>query len=561
MHSLKVPAAPVEIPLDKYQSLVASVIMACPNFERLVGFHQEYDHSFNRLFYALSTREQLNEMTWVVKAAPSQQQQQQQQQRRPSQSNAKSSLGSMGMLNPGNAQHHHESPEDLDPDQSAQFLEMHVNWSQLTSLTIHCLPGATLAPVSLLGTMMAHLPALQDLHLSRLPPTAFSDTNLLSLPPLRALSLSDLCGISDAGLAAFARRPSSLPIRSLTLRHVNVGSLPVLGRLLSHLTSLESFALAQAAPPVLPDGEVIWLFPYLASAGLRRLHWDVTGPTARASPADAILARSIAAGGFPALRALRAPNDPEGLFQGLCKPEECIEEASGDDNRHRGTGGGGGLIARAGSSKSTASGSGSGESPTPTTSKAPTWSSPLGFMFSSSSSGAEARNQPLREETSPHEQQQQQQQQQPPWPPRSTNLAQARLAAQARLEAARATPRFLVHVVEVDADGAAGAPDSFGLAGFVGEVASRIRYLLRPDAGATDESGGLLEVEDMLSRSGGGGGGGEDSGDRDTKDRDRDREDRCCSGRWNARDIGDKKDRERWWHTERARWGGDVRLS
>lgn len=504
--------------------------MACPNLERLAGFHQQYDHSYNRFFHALSTREQLRDMTWVIGESHS--------QRRPSVTKSSSNSSKKPIADsPTDEQ---ALPDDLDNDQSAIFLDMHDNWTQLTSLTIHCLPGGTLTPVSLLGTMMAHLPSLQDLHLSRLPPTSFNDSNLLSLPALRTLSLSDMCGISEAGLAAFARRPSSQSIRHLTLRHINVGSLPVLGRLFSHLDALETFALVQAETPVLPDGEMIWLFPYLASRSLRKLHWDVTTPATRASASDAILARSIAADGFPSLRSLRTPNDPDGLFQALCKPTERIEAAS---DRYKG------LVSRAvnpvGSSSSTKTPS---EPPTPVT--------PQGSSAGGGGQQAVA--------------------------PRASNLALARLAAQARLEEAWATPRFRVDVTDEDGS----AVQSFGLGGFIGEVGSRIRYSVEPDAGASDETGGLVEVADLLAHggedlSGVGGSGGSSSGGGGSpveeqqqqqrgrgwssiSGRDRGNSDveriEGCSGRWNASDIGDKRDRERWWHTERGRWR-DVRLS
>ena len=490
--------------------------MACPNLERLAGFHQQYDHSFNRFFHALSTREHLRDMTWVIGESH-------QQNRRPE---AKSNSRSAGKLISGN--NTDAVPDDLDPDQSAMFLDMHANWSQLTTLTIHCLPRGTLTPVSLLGTMMAHLPALEDLHLSHLPPTSFNDSNLLSLPPLRTLSLSDMCGISEAGLAAFARRPSSQSIKSLTLRHIDVRSLPVIGRLFSHLTSLESFALVQAETPVLPDGEMIWLFPYLASRSLRRLHWDITTPATRASASDAILARSIGADGFPSLRSLRTPNDPDGLFQSLCKPTDRIEVAT---DRYKG------LISRAANPNGNAA-KPSSEPPTPIT--------PQGSLSSAGGGGGGAGQ-----------------------GPRGTNLALARLAAQARLEAAWSNPRFRVDVVDEDGT----SVQSFGLGGFIGDVGSRIRYRVTADEGARDEGGGLVELADLLADGGESLGGAADEQQQQqrkrssskSKGRDRvnsDEEERRegCSGRWNASDIGDKRDRERWWHTERGRWR-DVRLS
>ncbi|RYP16706.1 hypothetical protein DL765_004942 [Monosporascus sp. GIB2] len=490
VRSLKPPAVPADTPLDKYQNLVASVIMACPNFERLVGFHQNYDHSFNRLFYALSTREHLKEMAWVVEASSP--------QGRP---RAKSNSGA--------------PPGDLQPDQSARFVELHANWSQLTTLAIHCLPGATLTPVSLLGNTMAHLPALKHLYLSHFPPTAFNDSNLLSLPPLQTLSLSHMRGVTSAGLAAFTRRPSSQGIKTLTLRHTNLDSLPVLGRIFFHLTSLETFSLVQEKTLLLPEDEVIWLFPYLASRTLRKLHWDITSHPTCANIADSILAKSIEAGGFPSLRILRAPNDPEGLFQALCKPEARIEMAG---DRYRG------LVGRAANSKPDAA-----TATTPTTPKTPT-RSPLGFMFPDTH-GAAASSPSQQEAAAALA----------PPAPRCSNLVQSRIAAQGRLEAAWARPRFVINVVD---EGGA-VVKKFELGGFLGDAASRIRYRLTPDEGATDEGGGLVGFADLLGdrgedlRDGGGGG---------------------CEGRWNARDIGDKRDRERWWHVERGFWR-DVRLS
>ncbi|RYP03789.1 hypothetical protein DL764_004901 [Monosporascus ibericus] len=492
VRSLKAPAVPADTPLDKYQNLVASVIMACPNFERLVGFHQNYDHSFNRLFYALSTREHLKEMTWVVEASSPQ-----------GQPRAKPDPGA--------------SPGDLRPDQGARFVELHVNWSRLTTLAIHCLPGATITPVSLLGNTMAHLPALEHLYLSCFPPTAFNDSNLLSLPPLRTLSLSHMRGVTSAGLAAFTRRPSSQSIKGLTLRHTNLDSLPVLGRIFFHLTSLETFSLVQEKTLLLPEDEVIWLFPYLASRTLRKLHWDVTSHPTCANVADSILARSIEANGFPSLRVLRAPNDPEGLFQALCKPEARIERAG---DRYRG------LIVRAANSKPDPA-----AATTPTTPKTPT-RSPLSFMFPDTY-GAAASSPSQRETAAALA----------PPAPRCSNLVQSRIAAQGRLEAAWARPRFVVNVVD---EGGA-VVKKFELGGFLGDTASRIRYRLTPDEGATDEGGGLVGFADLL-------------GDRGEDLRDGEGAAGGCEGRWNARDIGDKRDRERWWHVERGFWR-DVRLS
>ncbi|CAJ2512933.1 Uu.00g010520.m01.CDS01 [Anthostomella pinea] len=490
VHSLKAPAIPQGLPMDLYSNLVASVLMACPNFERLVGFHLNYDFSFNRLFHALSTREQLREIHWTLEASPL--------QRKRRMSNA------APMLNSGNARYQ-EAPGDLQEQQSRDFFELHSNWSNLTTLSIHCLPGATLTPVSLLPDILSDTPSLQTLHLSHLPFTAFNDANLLSLPSLHTLTMSHLPGVSSAGLSSFARRPSSRTLRELTLHHIDVDSLPTIGQILSNLTSLETLAIVQTQMPQFPEDEMIWLFPYLASSTLNKLHWDITSHPSCTNMADSILAKSIAASGFPSLRTLRAPHDPDGVFQSLCKPLEKVEMAS---DKYRG------LIKECNTARP--------RSPpkTPTTPSTPKTLSKSPGMISTTSLAF-----PMEDQLFPSKV--------------SSNLSQSRRAAQARLEAARQTPRFTVNVVNEDGSLA----ETWGMAGYMGDAASAVDYCVRPDAGAVDENGGLVEIADVL------GDGGENL-------RDGGRE--GCTGRWNtwAGIVVDKRDKERWWHTERGRWRG-----
>jgi hypothetical protein len=460
--------------------------MACPNLERLVGFHQNYNFAFNRLFHALSTRENLKEMHWTLEAS--------QTQKKSRMSNA------APMLSSGNPDFQ-EAPGNLLPEQSDEFRDLHMNWMSLETLSIHCLPGATLTPVSLLPDILADVSSLKHLHLSHLPFTAFNDANLLSLPALETLTLSHLPGVSSMGLSSFARRPSSRSIRKLTLHHLDVDSLPVIAQILSHLASLETFALVQTQPPVLPEDEIIWLFPYLASATVKKLHWDVPSYASTANIGDSILAKSIAANGFPALRSLRTPSDPEGIFQSLCKPLEKIDNPS---DRYRG------LIAKAGTRP---------KSPpqTPTT---PTTPRTPGSMSSKSGFGL---NFPMDDQLFPSKV--------------SSNLAQSRLDAQRRLEAARNEPRFTFRLVDEDGK----VLEKKRMAGFIGEIGSPINYCLTPDPGAVDENGGLVDISDFL------GDGGENLKDGGREG---------CNGRWNTYSgvVIDKKDRERWWHTERGRW-------
>ena len=499
VHSLKVPAAPAGAPPDDYHNLVASVVMACPNLERLVGLYPNYNHTFSRLFHALSTRSRLKDMVWMVDT-PAVQQQHSLRPRSGSKSNLKlpQELGPiMPKLTPG----------ELLPQHGAAFIDHHVNWRHLTTLAIHCQPGATLAPGTLLSTTLAFLPSLQNLHLSRLPAAAFNDGNLAALPPLKRLSLAHMPGVSSAGLSALATTMTSQSLEKLSLRHVNIDLLPALARVLSNCVRLTALALVQNSPPVLPEDTFIWLMPYLASGSLRRLHWDITGQPSFSSAADSLLARSIAAGGFPALHSLRTPNDPDGIFQALCRPQDRADVSA---DRFRGLGpnsyGGpatGYGLGRPGTpgSPTKLPGPGAGGGPrTPTSPMFPRGDGP-GVV--------------LRE---------------------CSDLRESRLAAQARLEAARRLPRYFVNVIDEDGT----LCEKFGIAGFLGTVESRITYDLMPDVGATDESGGLVGVTDLL------GDGGEDFGALGRAG---------CSGRWNmTRGSADRKDRDRWWHTERGRW-------
>ncbi|KAI1874393.1 hypothetical protein JX265_004601 [Neoarthrinium moseri] len=471
VHSLKVPTQPQGMAIDQYTNLIASLIMACPNFERLIGPHQTYDHSFSRLFHALSTREKLQEMTWVVEASATQRQ----LRRRPTDDT---------------------EPEDLLPQQSTAFLDLNMHWPQLTTLSIHCLPGAALTPVSPVATAISTMPALQQLNLSGLSRTCFDDRDLLSLPPLGSLSLSHLPGITASGLATYVTRQSSQSLRSLTLQHMNLDSLQALGRIFLNLKSLETLNLVQAVTPVLAEGEMIWLYPYLASNSLKRLHWDITSHETCANIADSILAKSIAANGFPSLRLLRAPNDPEGIFQNLCRPVDKIEKPS---DKYRGRG----LVATIDAG--------------PTTPKTPTTPSKSPFKTPSTPFFA------ALDEPKP-----------------SSNLQLARRAAQSRLEDAREEPRWTVNVIEEDGE----VVESWGMAGFMGEIGSPIHYCLLPDPGASDENGGLVLFSDILNE------GREDLNDKEG-----------CTGRWNHYGYvtAERKDKEKWWHTERARWT-EVRL-
>ncbi|KAH7197315.1 uncharacterized protein B0J16DRAFT_327910 [Fusarium flagelliforme] len=481
--TLKVPAhevVPKGSTIAEYEDLVASLVMACPNLESLSGLSPLYDHSFSKIFHAMATRTNLKEMKWLVQASPHQKQQR-----------IQSNTQQLGLVMPG----------ELKPFQEATFLSFHDNWRHLETLTIHCLPGATLTPETLLTKTLERLPNLKHLHLCNLPPNSFDDCTLLTLPALESLTLSHISGVTTNGLSAFATQANSYPLRKLTLRHTSMDSLAALARILSKLRNLVNFSFIQAFPPTMPENDsfALWLMPYLTSNSIRKLHWDITSHASCVSAADDILARSIGAGGFPALRILRTPNDPEGVFQELCYPVDRVDLPS---DRYR-------------PEKS--------ENSTPLPSASASPMSPTRLFRSSNVSPIA----PPRETISPFGDMRHKP---------HTNLHTARLAAQTRLEEARSRPKFTVNVIDEDGT----FNDTFNMAGFMGTAGSPIKYHLHPDRGTTDDKGGLIDIRDLESDAGESLAGGKAG----------------CTGRWNAREgiVADKKEKEKWWHTERGRW-------
>ncbi|KAG6079791.1 hypothetical protein E4U16_000809 [Claviceps sp. LM84 group G4] len=475
--------------LEQYEDQVASLVVACPNLERLSGPVFTYDYSFKRLFQALETRGNLKDMDWVLDAAagslPSIQQQQH-----------AAAFMTKDNQHDGLVSHQNQ----LQPHEEDAFLKHHKTWAKLANLSIQCLPGAPLTQ-TLLSRTLSLLPSLQHLHLYDLPRSAFTDANLAALPPLKSLTLSNIRGISSNGLSALATRPNSQTLRELTLRHTPLTSLPALARILSNLHSLTNLSLVQSFSPLMPDSDsfVLCMMPYLASSSITNLHWDITSyDPSRINPADDILAQSIAAGGFPSLRLLRAPNDPDGLFQQLCRPVARIS-LPGDRLRHRCT-----SISDFEKAPSLLSSSAS---------RSVSAASPPTFLGKSSTTSSL----PSIEAPVPH-----------------SSLASARLAAQARLDRARQAPRIQVNVTDENG----GLVERFGLAGYMGTLGSPIEYHLLPDLGSTDEQGGLAGC-----RAGG------DFPNRQTRG--------CvgCEGSL-GRGIGARKKEGGWWCAARGRWRG-----
>ncbi|KAL9114022.1 MAG: hypothetical protein Q9227_001793 [Pyrenula ochraceoflavens] len=291
-----------------YLDLVASVIMACPNLERLLGLQLTYSHDFQRLFHALSTRRKLKEQVWVIGE------------------NATVTQRSYKQLPPGL----------LDETQVYEFLMYHREWTKLETLMIHSLNGFGILETGVFQEMFQLLPNLKNLAVSSFDADDFNDRTLLALPTLNSLRLENLIGVTDQGLARYAATPFAQKLGKFSLLDMGLTSLLAISKILASLPRLFRFTLTQSdGCPELPT-ELMIFQPILASPSLRYLHWDVASRDAEMMPslppweaihagpksANTNLALSILHGGFPSLVSLRAPRDidPPGALQAICCP-------------------------------------------------------------------------------------------------------------------------------------------------------------------------------------------------------------------------------------------------
>jgi hypothetical protein len=306
---------------EEIVSSIASLVMACPNLERLIGFHIPFTHSFDRLSHALSTRSKLKEKLLSESTAD-------------------------------------QSDEDEDEELSAyylascdpteRFLEINSNHSSLSTLVLHQQdrPQNTSAYNfrAIIGTLRK-LPNLRQLAISSLPYSSFSNLTLSALPPnLKSLRLENLPGVDDRGLQRFVTSHLMTTIETLVLIDLEVSSLVTVSQILStHSTNLKSFTLAQYSAPSIPSNGSISDFN---CPTLEYMHWEVRSdagplpslplsmaldvseepafPFTNLEPisclATCLMAQSIREDAFPSLRRIRIPHDPQGLIQVLCKP-------------------------------------------------------------------------------------------------------------------------------------------------------------------------------------------------------------------------------------------------
>ncbi len=274
----------------EYLDLVASVVMSCPNLERLVGFYPVYEHQFDRLTHALSTRRKLRQHVWIIG------------------DNAGQKEKSRKQIPFGGLQH----------EQAAAFLQYHEMWDSLDTLVLHSSSVGVL-PHDLFIGAFRRLPSLKHLCVSNFSADHFNDLTLQALPALHSLRLQDLQGVTDDGLMRLASISSLHHLQRLSLINLEIMSLPVVSRLFWNLPDLLRFTLVQENSPELPVGGFA-MQPIIASSSVQYIHWDILVP----GTANGSLAESILAGGFPELKRLRAPSDHHGVLQNVCMPRAQI---------------------------------------------------------------------------------------------------------------------------------------------------------------------------------------------------------------------------------------------
>lgn len=304
---------------EEIVNLVASLVMACPSLERLVGFHLPFTLDFDRLSYALATRPKLRERVWLLSE-------------------------------PADGYPDEEDDDEVNHyylaacDPTERFLDLNSGHPLLTTLVLHRNSdefAPTLNFRAIIGTLR-QLPMLQHLSVSGLQATSFTNLTLNALPQrLQSLRLENLPGVNDKGLQKFATSHLASSLKKLALVNLEISSLITITNILSeHLSRLQHFTIVQYRTPDLHSRSFI---PEFYGSSLDTIHFefrsqsgppiDPFSPETRKSIefpfitpepisclATSLLARHIKGGAFPVLRRVRIPHDPQGLVQALCKP-------------------------------------------------------------------------------------------------------------------------------------------------------------------------------------------------------------------------------------------------
>ncbi|KAG9192283.1 hypothetical protein G6011_11017 [Alternaria panax] len=307
---------------EEIANLVASLVMACPRLERLVGFHIHYSQAFDRLSHALSTRSNLKERVLMLV-------------------DTDADVGT---------DDDEERPRGIyiaECDPIERFLELSSSHSALSTLVLHQQQGQSSTRLNfraIVGTFRNH-PYMRHLAVSGLAANSFTSMALNAIPTnLESLRLESLPGITEKGIQRFATSQQAIPIRKLALINLDIESIhTVAGVLSTHFANLREFLLVQTRAPTLLYRRSE---PSFRSPLLRYIHWELCSEAAPLPPfvspssmelsesqpfpftnsepiaclATSLLAAGIQTDAFPSLRRICIPHDPQGVIQSLCKP-------------------------------------------------------------------------------------------------------------------------------------------------------------------------------------------------------------------------------------------------
>lgn len=312
-----------ELEKQEIVNQVASLVMATPNLERLVGFQVPLTQSFDRLSHALSTRRNLREKILLLDEG----------------NGGSASQEEDDAIGP----YYHESH-----DPTERFLLLNSNHEALSTLVLQQEQGQISSYLnfrSIIGTLRL-LPNLRHLVLSGLAASVFTNLALGALPAgLQSLRLENLAGVNDRGLQRFVQSRHARSLKKLTLINLSLKSITTLSDIFSaNLPELKSFIIAQDRAPAPTAYTTV---PGFRSPNLHFMHWEFRSeagppprlPTSSSCPnpteqlrfpfktaepisclATSLLCTSIRDRAFPSLRRIRIPHDPQGLVQDLCKP-------------------------------------------------------------------------------------------------------------------------------------------------------------------------------------------------------------------------------------------------
>jgi hypothetical protein len=199
-----------------------------------------------------------------------------------------------------------------------RFADFHEKWQWLETFVLCKTDSSDRAlGLGIISAITNSLWSLKHLMVSGFGKDDFHNGTLLALKPLQSLRLENLEGITDQGIFQLSQSRNAFSLESLSLIDLELASMRTIQALLENMPRLRRFRLVQDASPTLVMGSG----PQnrrnaLASESLEYLHWDTLIP----GPATESLAQSIKIGSFPSLRTLKAPCDPNGSLQALCRP-------------------------------------------------------------------------------------------------------------------------------------------------------------------------------------------------------------------------------------------------